>query len=127
MATLDFDVPMVPTGEPSSNVGPSSKKPKHFEIKKWNVVTLWAWGLKKIDIRNTAFLSFDSSWCYWAMVAAIVSVILLSKANGGTGLSPKEIEICDFFGGGIASLNVTVVAFIVVHHFGATSFNLPLA
>ncbi|KAG5088195.1 hypothetical protein JHK86_000807 [Glycine max] len=45
MATLDFDVPMVPTGEPSSNVGPSSKKPKHFEIKKWNVVTLWAWDI----------------------------------------------------------------------------------
>ncbi|KAG4911750.1 hypothetical protein JHK82_052351 [Glycine max] len=34
MATLDFDVPMVPAGEPSSSADPSSKKPKHFKIKK---------------------------------------------------------------------------------------------
>ncbi|XP_078436310.1 tRNA/rRNA methyltransferase (SpoU) family protein [Wolffia australiana] len=44
--------------------------------------------------------------------------------NEGTGLSAKEIEICDFFvyipqyGGGTASLNVTVAASIVLHHFG---------
>ncbi|OIW18453.1 hypothetical protein TanjilG_13205 [Lupinus angustifolius] len=44
--------------------------------------------------------------------------------NEGTGLSPKEIEICDFFvyiphyGPGTASLNVTVAASIVLHHFG---------
>ncbi|KAL5720151.1 hypothetical protein ACHQM5_012845 [Ranunculus cassubicifolius] len=44
--------------------------------------------------------------------------------NEGTGLSAKECEICDFFvyipqyGGGIASLNVTVSASIVLHHFG---------
>ncbi|KAK6913843.1 tRNA/rRNA methyltransferase, SpoU type [Dillenia turbinata] len=44
--------------------------------------------------------------------------------NEGTGLSPKECEICDFFvyipqyGFGTASLNVTVAAFIVLHHFG---------
>ena len=44
MATLDSDVPMVPAGEPSSSAGPSSKKPKRFEIKKWNAVALWAWG-----------------------------------------------------------------------------------
>ena len=45
MATLDSDVPMVPAGEPSSSAGPSSKKPKRFEIKKWNAVALWAWGI----------------------------------------------------------------------------------
>lgn len=45
MATLDSDVPMVPVGEASSSAGPSStKKPKRFEIKKWNAVALWAWG-----------------------------------------------------------------------------------
>ncbi|KAL3828843.1 hypothetical protein ACJIZ3_017645 [Penstemon smallii] len=43
--------------------------------------------------------------------------------NEGTGLSAKECEICDFFiyipqyGGGTASLNVTVAASIVLHHF----------
>ncbi|XP_073050263.1 uncharacterized protein [Primulina eburnea] len=43
--------------------------------------------------------------------------------NEGTGLSDKECEICDFFiyipqyGGGTASLNVTVAASIVLHHF----------
>ncbi|KAL5541734.1 hypothetical protein UlMin_009444 [Ulmus minor] len=44
--------------------------------------------------------------------------------NEGTGLSAKELEICDFFvyipqyGCGTASLNVTVAASIVLHHFG---------
>lgn len=44
--------------------------------------------------------------------------------NEGMGLSAKECEICDFFvyipqyGGGTASLNVTVAASIVLHHFG---------
>lgn len=43
--------------------------------------------------------------------------------NEGTGLSTKELEICDFFvyipqyGCGTASLNVTVAASIVLHHF----------
>ncbi|PIA44715.1 hypothetical protein AQUCO_01700363v1 [Aquilegia coerulea] len=44
--------------------------------------------------------------------------------NEGTGLSAKECGICDFFvyipqyGCGTASLNVTVAASIVLHHFG---------
>ena len=50
MATLDTDVNMVPAGEGSSGAGPSStpqssKKSKKFEIKKWNAVSLWAWGI----------------------------------------------------------------------------------
>ncbi|KAI5390021.1 RING-box protein 1a, partial [Lathyrus oleraceus] len=46
MATLDSDVTMVPAGEASSSAaGPSSKKPKRFEIKKWNAVSLWAWDI----------------------------------------------------------------------------------
>ncbi|CAD6272994.1 unnamed protein product [Miscanthus lutarioriparius] len=49
--------------------------------------------------------------------------------NEGTGLSQKECDICDFFvyipqyGGGTASLNVTVAASIVLHHFGGKSFH----
>ncbi|CAM8983626.1 unnamed protein product [Rhodiola kirilowii] len=44
--------------------------------------------------------------------------------NEGSGLSPKECEMCDFFvyipqyGCGTASLNVTVAASIVLHQFG---------
>ncbi|KAL6130814.1 hypothetical protein ACLB2K_069193 [Fragaria x ananassa] len=46
MATLDSYVPMVPAGEGSSGAGSSSvKKPKRFEIKKWNAVALWAWDI----------------------------------------------------------------------------------
>ncbi|XP_057967616.1 RING-box protein 1a isoform X1 [Malania oleifera] len=54
MASLDTDVTMVPAGEASTIAGPSSssaassssaKKPKRFEIKKWNAVSLWAWDI----------------------------------------------------------------------------------
>jgi hypothetical protein len=37
-----------PTGEGSSAGASSSavsKRPKRFEIKKWNAVALWAWGM----------------------------------------------------------------------------------
>ncbi|RWW86992.1 hypothetical protein BHE74_00004200 [Ensete ventricosum] len=59
MASLDTDINMVPAGEGSSGaVGPSaaassstSKKPKRFEIKKWNAVALWAWGMCPIHKR----------------------------------------------------------------------------
>ncbi|KAM0031941.1 putative Zinc finger, RING/FYVE/PHD-type, Zinc finger, RING-H2-type [Helianthus debilis subsp. tardiflorus] len=44
---MDSDVAMVPAGDSSSLPGPSSssKKPKRFEIKKWNAVALWAWDI----------------------------------------------------------------------------------
>ncbi|KDP40687.1 hypothetical protein JCGZ_24686 [Jatropha curcas] len=45
---MDTDVTMVPAGDSSSSdAGPSSstKKPKRFEIKKWNAVALWAWDI----------------------------------------------------------------------------------
>eukprot|EP00262_Sarcandra_glabra_P021819 TRINITY_DN937_c0_g1_i6.p1 TRINITY_DN937_c0_g1~~TRINITY_DN937_c0_g1_i6.p1 ORF type:complete len:117 (-),score=6.80 TRINITY_DN937_c0_g1_i6:197-547(-) len=45
MASLDTDINMIPAGEGPVGAGPSSKKPKRFEIKKWNAVALWAWGL----------------------------------------------------------------------------------
>ncbi|KAJ6342336.1 hypothetical protein OIU78_010295 [Salix suchowensis] len=39
---MDADVMMVTAGEASSS---SSRKPKRFEIKKWNAVALWAWDI----------------------------------------------------------------------------------
>ncbi|KAG5411562.1 hypothetical protein BRARA_B03080 [Brassica rapa] len=48
MASLDSDVTMVPAGESSSRVAPSSsstKKAKRFEVKKWSAVALWAWDI----------------------------------------------------------------------------------
>ncbi|THU73019.1 hypothetical protein C4D60_Mb04t18380 [Musa balbisiana] len=55
MASLGTDVNMVPAGEGSSGAqapsstsvaaSSSSKKPKRFEIKKWNAVALWAWDI----------------------------------------------------------------------------------
>lgn len=44
MASLDSDVNMIPAGESSNPVVPSSKKAKRFEVKKWSAVALWAWG-----------------------------------------------------------------------------------
>jgi hypothetical protein len=53
MSAMETDInappPPAPAGEGSSAAGPSSsssRKPnKRFEIKKWNAVALWAWGL----------------------------------------------------------------------------------
>ncbi|KAF3783712.1 RING-box protein 1a [Nymphaea thermarum] len=42
-SAVDMDVNMVPAGEGSSSSA-CTKKPKRFEIKKWNAVSLWAWG-----------------------------------------------------------------------------------
>ncbi|GKC88470.1 hypothetical protein Tco_1149119, partial [Tanacetum coccineum] len=44
-SSMDTDVPMVQVKEePSSSSGVVAKKGKRFEIKKWNAVSLWAWG-----------------------------------------------------------------------------------
>lgn len=68
MTSLDTDVNMVPAGEGSSGAGPSntsptplppqsSKKAKRFEIKKWNAVALWAWGITiSLDSLSTSIL-----------------------------------------------------------------------
>ncbi|XP_061363104.1 RING-box protein 1a-like isoform X1 [Gastrolobium bilobum] len=73
MATLDSDVPMVPAGESSLGAGPSSsKKPKRFEIKKWNAVSLWAWGAS-LPNPNVLFplfftLRFSVDYLYYIVV-----------------------------------------------------------
>lgn len=74
MASLDTDVTMVPAGEGSGGAGPSSstvstssstRKAKRFEIKKWNAVALWAWGIIKtltlciVYIFMCLFVTFD--------------------------------------------------------------------
>ncbi|RWW21232.1 hypothetical protein GW17_00014618 [Ensete ventricosum] len=73
MASLDTDINMVPAGEGSSGaVGPSaaassstSKKPKRFEIKKWNAVALWAWGMcpihKRLAVRVDSLVLDETS------------------------------------------------------------------
>ncbi|RZC91769.1 hypothetical protein C5167_027826 [Papaver somniferum] len=53
MASLDSDINMEdssaaaapPCQHPSSSSSALSKRPKRFEIKKWNAVALWAWDI----------------------------------------------------------------------------------
>ncbi|MCL7048545.1 hypothetical protein MKW94_003044 [Papaver nudicaule] len=54
MASLDTDIKMEdpttdeapPSQQPSSSSSSAlSKRPKRFEIKKWNAVALWAWDI----------------------------------------------------------------------------------
>ncbi|XP_020526190.1 RING-box protein 1a-like isoform X2 [Amborella trichopoda] len=47
MGKLHIDINVVPTDEDSNGDGPSSitKNEKHFEIKKWSAVALWAWDI----------------------------------------------------------------------------------
>ncbi|XP_024972182.1 uncharacterized protein LOC112511044 isoform X2 [Cynara cardunculus var. scolymus] len=69
---MDSDVTMVPAGEGSTLPGPSSssssKKPKRFEIKKWNAVALWAWVVQIL-------------WLIIAPFAGITSWISVSSAK----------------------------------------------
>jgi RING-box protein 1 len=53
MGDTEMDVSMEPESAaavpgPSSSSGSSAKRPKRFEIKKWNAVALWAWGASLI-------------------------------------------------------------------------------
>ena len=65
---------------------------------------------------------FSDYWGFFFIEQLFFSFFF--NALQGTGLSAKECEICDFFvyipqyGGGTASLNVTVAASIILHHFG---------
>lgn len=61
---MDTDVPMIPSGEGSSaGASASSKKPKRFEIKKWNAVALWAWGRFFMKLVPLYLLSCNRSAC----------------------------------------------------------------
>ncbi|KAJ7963297.1 RING-box protein 1a-like [Quillaja saponaria] len=85
MATpMDTDVTMVPAGEGSStHPGPSSssavassssKKPKRFEIKKWNAVALWAWISLWIIVQSVG----TTSWIF-ALNVKLIKLVLLAK------------------------------------------------
>ncbi|KAL2590061.1 hypothetical protein AAZV13_13G269200 [Glycine max] len=76
MATLDSDVTMVPAGEPSTSAGPSSstKKPKRFEIKKWNAVSLWAWGSSLSPLSTNPNFLFSLLVYYFLSVIADIVV-----------------------------------------------------
>ncbi|KAG6508507.1 hypothetical protein ZIOFF_033881 [Zingiber officinale] len=82
MASLDTDVDMVQGGEgsivadvvsPSSIASSSSKKPKRFEIKKWNAVALWAWDIFDVVLQI--------SWWTTALFVGITSWISVSSLD----------------------------------------------
>jgi hypothetical protein len=59
-SAVDMEVtPAGPGGEGSSSsgAGPSSRRPKRFEIKKWNAVALWAWGESVQHVTSREVLS----------------------------------------------------------------------
>ncbi|KAG1326357.1 putative TrmH family tRNA/rRNA methyltransferase [Cocos nucifera] len=77
--------------------------------------------------KSTAFLLGNEVLSFFLIFSirfAPFNEVSVLASEKGTGLSEKECEICDFFvyipqyGGGTASLNVTVAASIVLHHFG---------
>ena len=76
MATLDSDVTVFPAGEASSSAGPSSstKKPKRFEIKKWNAVSLWAWGSSLSPLSTNPNFLFSLLVYYFLSVIADIVV-----------------------------------------------------
>ncbi|XP_027926838.1 RING-box protein 1a isoform X1 [Vigna unguiculata] len=77
MATLDSDVTMVPAGEPSSSAGPSSsKKPKRFEIKKWNAVALWAWGASLNPLLNPSFNFLHLIFFFFFFLSVVADIVV---------------------------------------------------
>lgn len=88
-----------------------------FGLKVWNLRSemLQAWKFINSSEMEVTQLEFLNALCVTSIFFNLLQ---------GMGLSAKECEICDFFvyipqyGGGTASLNVTVAASIVLHHFG---------
>ncbi|KAG0475792.1 hypothetical protein HPP92_015478 [Vanilla planifolia] len=86
---------------------------------------------KPISILRRKETATSAVWRLWTEPSPLLSNLSVKAppfflaTRKGTGLSAKECEICDFFvyipqyGCGTASLNVTVAASIVLHHFGA--------
>jgi hypothetical protein len=63
MASEDTEMVTGPSGEgTSAGAGASagSKRPKRFEIKKWNAVALWAWGMRFLLVSIVLFLGMQS-------------------------------------------------------------------
>ncbi|RZB51839.1 hypothetical protein D0Y65_048327 [Glycine soja] len=93
MATLDFDVTVFLTDEASSSGGPSSstKKPKRFDIKKWNVVSLWAWGAS-LSMFSQTLICHDVAPCGacrpWIF---FINRVLCFLNINGSGIEKEEI------------------------------------
>ncbi|KAG6733266.1 hypothetical protein I3842_01G218000 [Carya illinoinensis] len=91
---MDSDVIMLPAGEgPSSSVALSSsstKKNKHFEIKKWNAVALWAWD---IVVDNCAICRnhiMDLCECgVFIFFSRFLSMIIHCQANQASATSEE--------------------------------------
>jgi hypothetical protein len=63
MASEDTEMVTGPSGEGTSagaSASAGSKRPKRFEIKKWNAVALWAWGMRLLLVPIVLFLGMQS-------------------------------------------------------------------
>jgi hypothetical protein len=63
MASEDTEMVTGPSGEGTSagaSASAGSKRPKRFEIKKWNAVALWAWGMRLLLVPIFLFLGMQS-------------------------------------------------------------------
>ncbi|XLR47347.1 hypothetical protein S83_032007, partial [Arachis hypogaea] len=77
---------MVPAGQPSSSAaGPSTKKPKLFEIKKWNAVALWAWGTTSWISVSSAKLNQASATSEECTVACEFIEAVEAKSSSSSG------------------------------------------
>ncbi len=73
MASEDMDIFPGPSGEGTSASASSAavaKRPKRFEIKKWNAVALWAWGMLSVFV---SFLGYILDLCFGVTRAASAS------------------------------------------------------
>ncbi|QHO16055.1 Ubiquinone biosynthesis protein [Arachis hypogaea] len=84
---------MVPAGQPSSSAaGPSTKKPKLFEIKKWNAVALWAWGTTSWISVSSAKLNQASATSEECTVACEFIEAVEAKSSSSSGYGSMTME-----------------------------------